>query len=237
MTLALSQTNEISVVAIDLDDTLWDNRPALEYAEKQLYEWLEVNAPRLTEAFSIADFKAHRKKLAEQKPELHHDMTLQRHESLALLAKEKCYDEKVAASAMDAFLQARNNVTLYSDVVPVLKELSSSYDLIAVTNGNANIKKIGIDRYFKMSVSPADIGTSKPDPMVFEFIMKRMNIMPDMLVHVGDEPATDILGAQNAGIRNIWLNRNKIEWPADYALPDIEISTLHDLIPVLNTFS
>lgn len=237
MTLPLPQANNISVITIDLDDTLWDNKPALEYAEKQLYTWLELNAPRLTESFSIADFKTHRKKLAEQKSELRHDMTLQRYESLTVLAEEKCYDEKLATTAMDVFLQARNNVTLYNDVVPVLKELNHKYDLVAVTNGNANIKKIGIDRYFSMSVSPADIGTSKPDPMVFEFIMKRMNIMPDMLVHVGDEPATDILGAQNAGIRNIWLNRNNTEWPVSYALPDIEISTLHDLVLALNTFS
>jgi len=235
--MSSSQTNNISVITIDLDDTLWDNKPTLESAEKQLYEWLRYNAPRLVESFSIADFKAHRKNMAEQNPELRHDMTKQRYESLAMLAEEKRYSKSVASTAMKVFLQARNKVTLYNDVMPVLNELSNKYDLVAVSNGNADIKQIGIDHYFKLAIAPSDIGTSKPDPLVFEIIMERMKLTPEMFVHIGDEPETDILGAQNAGIRNIWLNRNKIEWPVGYPLPDIEISTLYDLIPAINTYN
>lgn len=237
MPLSSPQANNISVITIDLDDTLWDNKPTLEYAENQLYIWLKYNAPRLTESFSIADFKTHRKKIAEQNPDLHHDMTKQRYESLVMLAEEKGYNKSLAAIAMKVFLQARNRVTLYDDVVPVLNELSHKYDLVAVSNGNADIKKIGIDKYFKLAITPSDIGTSKPDPLVFEIIMERMNLTPGMLIHIGVEPETDIIGAQKAGIRNIWLNRNNLEWPCGYPFPDAEIYTLYDLIPVLNTFN
>jgi FMN hydrolase / 5-amino-6-(5-phospho-D-ribitylamino)uracil phosphatase len=232
----LSDTN-ITVITIDLDDTLWDNKPVLEYAEAELYAWLKDNAPGLTESFSIADFKAHRKNMAIQNPDLRHDMTRQRHESLAILVEAKGYDVDLAFTAMEVFLQARNKVTLFDDVTPVLDELSNNYDLVAVSNGNADIKQIGIDHYFKLAIAPSDIGTSKPDPLVFEIIMERMKRTPEMFIHIGDEPETDILGAQNAGIRNIWLNRNKIKWPVDSPLPDIEISTLYDLIPAINTFN
>lgn len=235
--MSSSQANNISVITIDLDDTLWDNKPTLEYAEKQLYAWLKHNAPRLAESFSIADFKAHRKNMAEQNPELRHDMTKQRHESLVMLFEDEGYDKSLASTAMEVFLQARNIVTLYDDVKPVLGELNNKYDLVAVSNGNADIKQIGIDGYFEWSISPSDTGTSKPDPLVFEIIMERMKLTSEMFIHVGDEPETDIIGAQNAGIKNIWLNRSNIVWPADHPFPDVEISTLYDLIPAINTFN
>ena len=233
----LTNTNNISVITIDLDDTLWDNKPALEYAEDRLYTWLKQNTPRLVESFSIADFKTHRKNLADQKPELRHDMTKQRYASLLKLAEEKDYDKKLVKKGLEVFLQARNNVNLYPDVVPVLKQLSTKYELVTVTNGNANINKVGIDKYFSLSVSPSDVGTSKPDPAMFEYITKQMNVMSNMIVHIGDEPKTDILGAQNAGIRNIWLNRKNMKWPTEHPQPDVEISTLYELIPALETLN
>jgi putative hydrolase of the HAD superfamily len=223
----------VSVISLDLDDTLWDNKPTLENAENQLYDWLRLNTPRLTASFSVADFKNHRKKIADQNLELRHDMTKQRHESLAILFEDKGYNKNLASDAMEVFLQARNKITLYDDVIPVLDKLIHKYELIAVSNGNADIVKIGIDKYFKLAIAPSDTGTSKPDPMVFEIVMENLRLTPGMLIHIGDEPETDIIGAQNAGIKNIWLNRKNIEWPAEHPLPDVEISTLYDLIPAI----
>jgi hypothetical protein len=62
-----SQVNNNVVISIDLDGTLWNNMPALEYAKKKLYAWLKDNTPGLTESFSIVDFKAHRNGLNEIK--------------------------------------------------------------------------------------------------------------------------------------------------------------------------
>ncbi len=236
MSLASLKTNSITAVSLDLDDTLWDNKPVLEQSEIQLYNWLKDNAPKLTEYFSVDDFKHHRKILAEQKPELVHDLTRQRYESLCLLAQENNYSESIIESAMDVFLQARSEVVLFDDVIPVLADLKNHYDLIALSNGNSDIRKIGIHDYFELSLAPSDMGTSKPDPEVFGHVMKRMNLKPHMLIHVGDDPGTDIIGAQRAGVRNIWLNRNKSDWPEELASPDIEINSLYELIPALNLF-
>jgi len=237
MPISSDQEGNISVITIDLDDTLWDNEPTLENAEIELYFWLNKNIPEVTSSFSIMDFKTHRQEMAKQNPELCHDMTKQRRESLAILIEEKGYDKSIVSTAMGVFLDARNKVALYDDVIPTLNKLNQKYELVAVSNGNADVKKIGIDEYFSLTISPSNTGISKPDPLVFEIIMQRMKLMPGMLIHVGNDPATDIIGAQNAGIGNVWLNRNNAEWPTEYPPPDIEISTLHDLIPAINRFN
>lgn len=236
MVLPSLQANLITTVSFDLDDTLWDNKPVLDNAEKSLYDWLKNNAPKLTEHFSVDDFKQHRMTMAKKNPELSHDMTRQRYISLLMLAQEHNYSEGLVTNAIEVFLQARNEVELYEDVIPVLVDLKNNYDLVALSNGNSDIRKIGIHEYFECSLSPSDTGTSKPDPAIFEHVMKKMNLTPEMLIHVGDEPATDIIGAQRAGIRNIWLNRNNQHWPEAIAPPDVEINSLYELIPALGLF-
>ena len=225
--------NKISVISIDLDDTLWDNKPALEYAENKVYTWLSEHTSKITESLSISEIIEHRKSISEQLPETHHDYTKQRLSSLGVLMEKFGYDLKLAKEAMKVFLQARSNVSLYPDVVPVLKELNKKYSIVAVTNGNANIDNIGISRYFEFSVSPAETGTSKPDVAFFQFLFKKTGLSSENVLHVGDEPETDILGAQNAKLNNVWINRNGMEWPAAIPKPDFEISTLFDLPTIL----
>lgn len=223
----------ISVITIDLDDTLWDNKPTLEYAEKVLYDWLNINAPLLAEKHSIDAMKEHRRDISLENKKLSHDMTELRRESLYRLSQEMGYSEKLMDEAINIFLNARNNVTLYDDVIPFLEAcLMKSYQIVALSNGNADVHAIGIGKYFSMTLSPSDVGTSKPDPAMFQFVFDQMNINADSVLHIGDEPGTDILGASRARVRNVWINRNNMEYPTGIPKPDIEITSLNELIPL-----
>ena len=66
MPISSDQEGNISVITIDLDDTLWDNEPTLENAEIELYFWLNKNIPEVTSSFSIMVFKTHRQEMAKQ---------------------------------------------------------------------------------------------------------------------------------------------------------------------------
>ncbi len=220
----------VSVITLDLDDTLWDNGPTLNHAELTLHQWLQEHAPRLTDQYSIAGLKKHRKQLVETDPEMRHDMTRLRYTSLRLLAAETGYLEQHVLEAMQVFLQARNNVTLYDDVIPALTALSRKYKLVALSNGNADIDSIGISQFFNLAISPAQAGLSKPDPAMFFAVMDKLCVGAEEILHIGDEPATDILGAQRAGVKNIWINRHNSPWPDDLPKPGAQIACLSELI-------
>lgn len=224
------KANKVSVITIDLDDTLWDNKPTLDYAEQTLHNWLKQKSPRIAEVYSISDLESHRREIALENPGISHDLTLLRLESLSQLCKEMGYMEEKAHEAISVFLEARNNVTLYNDVIPFLDKVSRNYKIVALSNGNANVDVIGLGHYFTLTLSPSCVGRSKPEPDMFYHVINQLNIEPDSILHVGDEPETDILGAHRAGVYSVWLNRHGVDFPKHIPLPDMEITSLSQLV-------
>jgi FMN phosphatase YigB (HAD superfamily) len=56
-------------------------------------------------------------------------------------------------------------------------------------------------------VVSADHGVAKPDARLFEVATKRLEVEASEVVHIGDNLAADVVGAQNAGISPRWFNR------------------------------
>jgi len=224
--------NPIKAISFDLDDTLWDNRPVLLSAEQQLCAWLAEHYPRIGEENDCHSLRARRMALAEERPDLRHDMTRLRKESLRLLAEEYGYEPSLVEAAFEVFIEARHRITLFDDVMPVLGSLrQAGYLLGALTNGNASIHRLGIDHLFDFSVSAEEAGAAKPDPRMFEIAGERAGVALNEMAHVGDEPATDIQGARNAGAVAVWMNRTGIPWPGQ-PRPDIEVADMYELLAV-----
>lgn len=230
MKLPLPEVDRISVITIDQDDTLWDNRPTLIYAERRLHEWLENNLPDIPGKYSIDDLKFHREEVARKLPKIKHDLTRLRYESLLQLCRESGYMKEKARQAMDIFLEARNRVTLYDDVIPFLDEVRKKYHVVALTNGNADVNAIGIGDRFTMALSASDIGSAKPEPDMFYRVFDELKVNASSVLHIGDEPETDVLGAHRAGVYSVWINRKSSVYPADMPLPDLEIDSLAKLL-------
>ena len=135
----------------------------------------------------------------------------------------------MAKTAVEVFLDARSQVELFDEVDAVLRTLGQRYRLVALTNGNTDLVRAGVHHYFEFALSPADTGTSKPDPRMFEAVLNRAGVTANAVLHVGDEPRYDILGAHNARIRSVWINRNARDWPAECPRAHAEITTLDGL--------
>ncbi|HBA35449.1 MAG TPA: hypothetical protein DCZ12_15085 [Gammaproteobacteria bacterium] len=73
----------------------------------------------------------------------------------------------------------------------------------------------------------------KPNPDMFHYTCEVFEIAPLQLLHVGDSPKSDVLGAQRAGVKTVWLNRREEEWPDDLAPPDFELTSLNGLLDIL----
>ena len=205
--------NTIRAITLDLDDTLWPVRPALVHAEEVLAAWLADRAPRTAAYLTPETRREIRGRLLLAHPRRAHDMSFLRREALrsALLAAGE--DGELAEPAFEAFLAARQRVTLYRDVVPVLERWAARYRLVAVSNGNADIARIGIAAYFAASVSAHEVGCAKPDPRIFLEACRRARVEPAEALHVGDDLELDVRAARAAGLHAAWVRRPDLAHP------------------------
>jgi HAD superfamily hydrolase (TIGR01509 family) len=104
--------------------------------------------------------------------------------------------------------------TLYPDTLPCLEELRSIGRKLGIVSNcpskaylQKHLRQLGILGYFSSLVSSGSEGFSKPHPRIFEIASSRMGLRETSLLHVGDKPQTDVLGARKAGIKAILLDR------------------------------
>ena len=226
----------IRLITFDLDDTLWDVRPVLHSAELTLREWLARHTPDLND-FSVEALGAIRRTLLDAQPELRHRISELRRRILCHALEEAGYprDEacELAEQAFQVFLEARHAVQLFPEVHPTLELLANHYSLGVLTNGNADVRRLGLADYFDFTLCAEELGVGKPDPRPFCEALKRAGVAAEHAVHIGDHPSDDIGGAQRAGMRAIWFNPTGGPWQDD-GHPDAVIGNLAELPAVLD---
>ncbi|MBA1324070.1 HAD family hydrolase [Pseudomonas plecoglossicida] len=225
----------IQLITFDLDDTLWDTAPVILSAETVLRDWLEANAPRLGDV-AVEHLYAIRERLVQAEPGLKHRISALRRRVLNHALRDVGYSDQqaqqLANEGFEVFLHARHQVEVFPEVQPVLEILRQRYTLGVVTNGNADVARIGLADYFKFALCAEDLGIGKPDPAPFLEALKRGDAPAEAAVHVGDHPGDDIAGAQRAGLRAVWFNPQGKAWTGDKA-PDAQIQRLSQLPDVL----
>jgi FMN hydrolase / 5-amino-6-(5-phospho-D-ribitylamino)uracil phosphatase len=219
----------LRAIAFDLDNTLWEVEPVLERAERRLLEWLQQHCPRIATRYSLEDMRAARARLALEEPHQAHDLTYLRHTSLARHARECGYEEGVAESALEIFLTARNELELFDDVQPAIGQLHGHYALATLSNGNADLARIGLAHWFVLSLNARQIGAAKPHPRCFEHLARDLHLAPGEILFVGDDPRLDVDAARAAGFPTAWMNRRAVSWPPELAAPDLEVRSCLEL--------
>ena len=217
------------VLSFDLDDTLWPVGPLIAGAERALLAWLKTAHPHAARGHSVESLRALRASVAERFPERGHDLTFLRHRSLVELFVSAGYDAALADEALEVFFTERNRVNFYDDVRPSLERLRTRYRLFALSNGNADLGRCGIAHLFDGHVTAAAAGAAKPDARIFEHLARLAGVAREQVLHIGDDPLADVVGARLAGMQAVWLNRDARAWPAHLALPDCTISTLAEI--------
>lgn len=142
----------------------------------------------------------------------------------------------------DVFLEEYSQViNIYPDVIPTLKELKKSFELALVSNSNMQrcykfVDKFDLTNYFSLIVSSGEIGFTKPQPLIFRYVLRRLNLLPSECAMVGDRLDTDIRGVKKTGIVGILLVRpefDKNTYPLSIR-PDFQISSLTELLTKKN---
>lgn len=223
----------IRAISLDLDDTLWPIWPTIERAETVVHAWLALNAPMTAARFSTPQaLREIRNAMVQQRPDLAHDLAALRRESIRVALCSAGDDPRLAEPAFELFFAERHNVTLFPDALPALEFLAARYPLVSLTNGNAELARIGLEAFFVASVTAIKIGLSKPDPRIFHAAARAAGVQPHEVLHVGDDALLDVLGARNSGMQAAWLNRTQVPWP-HAERPDLELSGLDELCHAL----
>jgi putative hydrolase of the HAD superfamily len=225
---------EIKVISFDLDDTLWPGLPTILRAEKRLFQWMSERVPEITKQYDLYQLRDKRRALLDETPQLAHDLTQLRIRSFELLSIEFDLDQEWIQPAFDVFYDARQQVTLFDDVRPVLDVLVQDFKLASLTNGNADVVKTGVHHWFDYSLNSIIAGSLKSEPAIYRQLQTLAGIEAHQMVHIGDDPLQDIFGAKAAGASAIWLNRDEKVWQLTSCKPDAIISSLTELPSVLN---
>jgi FMN hydrolase / 5-amino-6-(5-phospho-D-ribitylamino)uracil phosphatase len=224
----------VRAITLDLDDTLWPFAPVGARVEHAQHAWLLQHCPRTAARFPIDAMRALREQINSERPDLAHDFSSMRRLTLARAMQLSGDDPVHADAAFEAFFAERNRVECYPDAKAALQRLAACVPLAALSNGNADLRRIGLDMHFEFQLGASEHGKPKPSPCIFHAACARFALAPHEVLHVGDDVEMDVLGALRAGLRSCWINRPDASgavqaWPHDEPRPDLEFASLAGL--------
>lgn len=226
---AMLNLSKIRAITLDLDDTLWPIGPTIMRAEEVLQTWLSVHAPQTARLCADVEVKKQiRHQVNQDHPDQSHDLSFLRRASIRASLLKAGDSPDLADAAFDVFFAERQKVTLYDGVDQALARLASRYPLVGLSNGNADVFQTQAGKYFTAALSAREVGIAKPDVRIFHAAAVRMNLPTDAVLHLGDDPKTDMVGAMKAGMQVAWINTQGHDWSDGLSQP-LTVSHLHEL--------
>jgi putative hydrolase of the HAD superfamily len=199
-----------------------------------LQDWLRPQAPRTAAVLADSEQRlALRQDIQRQRPDIGHDLGTLRREIIRQLLQRSDEDTTLVEPAYQVFFAERLRVELFDDARPALAWLAARLPLVALSNGNADVQLVGLGEFFKAGLSAQDFGVGKPDSRIFHAAARAAGVQPHEVLHVGDDAALDVLGALNAGMQTVWVNRDGRDWQHEPARPHATVSDMAQLCVLL----
>ncbi|KHD23651.1 2-haloalkanoic acid dehalogenase [Vibrio caribbeanicus] len=230
------QLGPIQAMTFDLDDTLYDNRPVIRQVEAKAMAWLHQHHP-VSATRSFDWWRAIKRQVLSDDAWLKNDVTAWRYQQILTGLMELGYShaqaDLAASELIERVLEFRSDFTVPDESHQVLDQLASVMPLVAITNGNVDVDKIGLAGYFSLILKAGPDGYAKPHPQLFDKAVQFLDLPRVSILHVGDHVVTDVLGAKNSGLSACWFNdqfQSIYDQPRATTLPDVEVKRLQDLL-------
>lgn len=95
------------------------------------------------------------------------------------------------------------------ETLAALRERGLKLAIVSNAADDANVQRLidnhNLRRYFDPIVVSATVGVRKPNPRIFEPVLKAWGYSPAEIVMIGDTLGADILGARHRGFKSIWV--------------------------------
>jgi putative hydrolase of the HAD superfamily len=209
-----------TALLLDLDDTLIDTRAGMLEAGRAAARVLWPGAGRVVHQAAGAHFHADPRGFFGQYVDGSLDFASMRASrvadlvetfSLARVADAQASFERVYEPAF------RANVRCFDDVAPLLAwATSAGVPVGLLTNSGDHYTEVklelsGLSDAFAVVVTRDTLGFGKPDPRAFHHACQRLRpcgSLPGETMYVGDHLSVDAVGATEAGLYGVWLQRD-----------------------------
>jgi len=141
---------------------------------------------------------------------------------------------EMPAAEREEILAAYHELTVFDDVRAGLERLTGAgYETYVVSNGTPEmlasmVEHAGIDDLVADTISADEIATFKPSPALYRHAAARTGTPIDAIAHVS-ALFYDVLGASNAGMTAVWLDRGTTPWDEIAGAPDVTVDSIHDV--------
>ena len=222
-------------LTFDLDDTLYDNWPIIRKAEQALLQFLQQHHPDIAKGGRSAWMTA-RSYCVAQDQRLSSDMTRLRKAVLTKLASDLGYSdsdkETLAEEGYEIFYHARSDFKINETVYSLLENLKQHCALVAITNGNVDLHRVGIAHLFDACFQASVQQPMKPHPHMFAAAIDHLDMPASQIMHVGDHLVKDIWGAHQVGMQTAWFAINRpmqLQSESARSLPSVVLNSLDEL--------
>lgn len=223
-------------ISFDLDDTLYDNLPVIKKAEKTFLDYLITTYPELV-GLDERRWSLYKTLIIKENPELKDDVTAWRKAAIlrVMIVHGIAPVNAIAWSevALQKFIAMRSDIDVPKESITLLQKLAKHYPVVAITNGNADVEKMGLQHQFQFVLKAGNGFKSKPDIALFKQAADQLDIEVNELLHVGDHLYSDVFGAQQHNAQAVWFNPKGSPLTAAKLLPTIEIADLQDLLKLV----
>lgn len=214
----------VETVLFDVDDTLCEYRRSTGELLELAFEHTEVDP-----CFPVEGYFDRYAEFAEETDTVEE----LREECFAALAAERGYDRALGRRVADAFAAERDhgNVRPLPGLMDALDAIADEYHVGVVTNGSPEMQRpklegLALHDRFDAVVHAGYNTPAKPAPDPFHHALDELGGDPERAVHIGNSLASDVAGAQAAGLQAVWLRQHDDKPDPE---PDYTIDTLHDL--------
>ena len=231
-----SLTKDLAAVLFDLDSTLC----TYAMTTSEVLEQVLVQTRSSADTFGPLDCAAHRYNQLWLELE-RGDETIDELRCMILgrmLSEVGRPDPNQAQRLAEAYRRIRDQsgVVLFEGVDVLLSDLGTHYKLGMLTNGPSELQwekidAMGLRTRFDAIVVAGDVGIYKPDPVVFELLLSKLDVAAERALYVGDWFEMDIVGGQAAGLSTAWVSEKPA--PAGLQPADLTVPTAAALREVL----
>ena len=233
----------IKAVLFDLDDTLYEYEPVHQKALGEVYKVFnkkirKISKERFKRLFNLSKI--------EIKQEL--SGTASSHNRILYFQRliEKTHNTVNPEITLNLYNTYWNsflrNMKLRGDVIFTLKKLKrDGFKIVIVSDLTTNIQlrkihKLKITPYVDYLVTSEEAGSEKPHPIMFLLPLKKLNMLPQEIIFVGDNKGKDITGANAVGMETILIS-NKVKKQSqdrqDYSKPHFHIKNISEVLNII----
>lgn len=131
------------------------------------------------------------------------------------------YGGTIAPSSRTGPDGTRLDQPVYQEAAEMIRHLRNAHGVMAILSSNnlpsepryPSLEAAGVAEYFGAVLLSTELSCGKPDPVWYEKVLAAAwqvtgGCQPPEIVHVGDNPMTDVAGPIQHGMRAVWVTSN-----------------------------